>query len=232
MDIPYAKLTKQARAIILSGVPDEYEVMVKSIGKGTIPRKHVARYEGVIPNLTRRYLEHNEQDLGFIRRISQYASEITCEACGGYRLKPESLAVFVAGKHIGHLAELSVRDALVFFRGLTLTNTEKTIAKDILRNIHERLEFLSGVGLDYMTLSRRTGTISGGEAQRIRLATQIGTRLEGIIYVLDEPSIGLHPIDNDRLITNIRRLADIGNTVIVVEHDEDMMRSADYIVDV
>ncbi len=142
------------------------------------------------------------------------------------------LNVRISGKNIGELAFLSVEQSLIFFRELTLSKSEEHIAKPILKNIIERLEFLSGVGLEYMTLARRAGTLSGGESQRIRLATQIGTRLEGIIYVLDEPSIGLHPRDNDMLIANLKRLATIGNTVVVVEHDEDIMRESDYIIDI
>ncbi len=233
MDIPYVELPKKARGMILHGVPDEFEVAMRNAETGGKTKGvHIAHYEGLIPNLTRRYHGTDERDSGFVKRITQYATEVSCEACHGYRIRPESLCVRIAGRHIGEIADLSVTDALAFFRGLMFTETERTISRDILRNVLERLEFLSGVGLGYMTISRRTSTISGGEAQRIRLATQIGTRLEGIIYVLDEPSIGLHPVDNDKLIANIRRLADIGNTVIVVEHDEDMMRHADHIIDI
>ncbi len=138
----------------------------------------------------------------------------------------------IHGKNIGELSSFSVEQSLEFFASLTLTKSEEHIAKPILKNIVERLEFLSGVGLNYVNLSRRANTLSGGESQRIRLATQIGTRLEGIIYVLDEPSIGLHPRDNDMLIANLKRLALIGNTVVVVEHDEDIMRESDHIIDI
>ncbi len=189
------------------------------------------KYEGVIPNLTRRYRESDAED-PYMKRISQYVTEIACPECDGYRLKREYLSVQVGGRHIGEVAELSVKGSLEFFKAVTFTASEEKIVRDIKKNVVERLEFLSGVGLDYVTLSRRANTLSGGESQRIRLATQIGTRLEGIIYVLDEPSIGLHPRDNDLLIANLKKLAEIGNTVIVVEHDEDVMKASDYIIDI
>lgn len=185
----------------------------------------------MVTNLTRRYHETEASD-AFMKRISQYITEIECEVCQGHRLKVASLHVFVNHLNIGELANLSVLHALEFFRNLSFSTEEKIITKSILKNIVDRLEFLSGVGLDYMTISRRAGTISGGESQRIRLATQIGTKLEGIIYILDEPSIGLHARDNGMLIDNIKKLVAVGNSVIVVEHDEDIMKASDYIIDV
>lgn len=193
---------------------------------------HRAKYEGLIPNLERRYQEADHGNDAYIKRIGNFATEQVCRSCHGYRLKNPYLNVKIAGKNIGEVTAMSVESSLDFFARLKLTDSQKHIAKPILKNIVERLEFLSGVGLSYITLARRANTLSGGESQRIRLATQIGTRLEGIIYVLDEPSIGLHPRDNDMLIDNLKKLAKIGNTVVVVEHDEDIMRECDYIIDI
>ena len=159
-------------------------------------------------------------------------SNIPCPDCHGQRLKPVSLAVTVGGLNIAALSDLSVRKARSFLSQLTLTEKEERIARQILKEIDNRLGFLCDVGLEYLTLSRSAGTLSGGEAQRIRLATQIGSSLMGVLYILDEPSIGLHQRDNDRLLQTLKHLRDIGNTVIVVEHDEDTMRQADYIVDI
>ncbi len=159
-------------------------------------------------------------------------SQKSCPTCKGYRLKKEALAVLVNGRHIGTITELSVGDALEFFKNLTLSEKDMQIADLILREIVERLSFLDKVGLDYLTLSRAAGTLSGGEAQRIRLATQIGSRLSGVLYILDEPSIGLHQRDNDRLISALKNMRDLGNTLIVVEHDEDTMMVADYLIDI
>ena len=194
-------------------------------------KSHHAKYEGLVPNLIRRYREADSED-PYARRISQFVTEISCPECNGYRLKKAYLSVLIKDKNIGELASLSVKELSQFFQDLHLTPNEEKIAKDIRKNISERLEFLKEVGLEYVTLERRANTLSGGESQRIRLATQIGTRLEGIIYVLDEPSIGLHPRDNTMLIGAIKRLAEIGNTVLVVEHDEDIMEASDYIVDI
>lgn len=155
-----------------------------------------------------------------------------CPSCKGYRLKPETLAVKIADKHIGEVTKYSIQDADTFFKELDLSEKDMQIARLVLREIEERLGFLVNVGLDYLTLSRAAGTLSGGEAQRIRLATQIGSRLTGVLYILDEPSIGLHQRDNDRLISTLQNMRDIGNTLIVVEHDEDTMMAADYLIDV
>lgn len=229
MNVPYNTLSKQAKHIVLHGCPETFDIRHAFDGSET--KIYTTRYEGVVTNLTRRYHETEAND-AFMKRISQYITEIECEVCHGYRLKQSSLHVYVSGKNIGELSNMSVLHSLEFFRGLKLTPAEKNITKGIMKNIVERLEFLSGVGLNYMTISRRAGTISGGESQRIRLATQIGTKLEGITYILDEPSIGLHARDNNMLIDNIKKLVTIGNSVIVVEHDEDIMEACDYILDV
>src|SRR5699024_7331634 len=164
--------------------------------------------------------------------IENYMSAIPCDACHGQRLSPVSLAVTVGGLNIAQLCDLSVSDALNFFEHLELSGRDAAIAATILKEIRSRLGFLKSVGLEYLTLSRSSGTLSGGESQRIRLATQIGSSLMGVLYILDEPSIGLHQRDNDKLLATLKRLRDLGNTLIVVEHDEDTMRAADYIVDV
>ena len=182
-----------------------------------------------IANLQRRYAE-TESD--YIRsQIEEYMSERPCAECKGARLKPTSLAVTVGGRNISELTMLSVRDSLDFLQALELTETERLIGRRVLSEIGERLRFLNDVGVGYLTLHRASATLSGGEAQRIRLATQIGSALVGVLYILDEPRIGLHQRDNRRLIDTLLRLRDLGNTVIVVEHDEETMRSADHIVD-
>lgn len=187
-------------------------------------------FEGVIPNVSRRY---HETSSDYIReQMSTYMTETACPTCKGYRLKREALAVFVGGKHLGQVAALSVKEALQFFTELDLTDKEMAIARLILKEINDRLGFLVNVGLDYLALSRAAGTLSGGEAQRIRLATQIGSSLMGVLYVLDEPSIGLHQRDNNRLIETLEHMRNLGNTLIVVEHDEDTMMAADYIIDI
>ncbi len=189
-----------------------------------------ARFEGVIPNLERRYRETTSE---FIKNeIGKLMVELECPACHGKRLKREALSVKINGKNIWQVTELSIANALKFFSQLKLTKSQQTIAAPILKEINARLTFLVNVGLDYLTLSRLSGTLSGGESQRIRLATQIGSGLTGVIYILDEPSIGLHQRDNDRLLATLTNLRDLGNTVIVVEHDEDTMRTADYLVDI
>lgn len=198
-----------------------------SLGVG---RSYETTYEGVVPNLERR---HKETESDFIRRdIERFMQERPCHACHGKRLKPEILAVTVDGKSIMDICEMSIDDASSYFAKLTLTDTEQHIAAQILKEICARLSFLQDVGLNYLNLLRSAVTLSGGEAQRIRLATQIGSGLMGVLYVLDEPSIGLHQRDNDRLITTLKHLRDLGNTVIVVEHDEDTIRTADYLVDI
>lgn len=194
------------------------------------PREHTGTFEGIIPMLQRRY-ESTTSD--YVReKIEEYMAENPCPTCGGKRLRKEVLSVRINGLNIAEVADLSVNQALEFFNDLKLTEKQEMIAHQILKEIKNRLNFLKDVGLDYLTLSRSAGTLSGGEAQRIRLATQIGSGLVGVIYVLDEPSIGLHQRDNEKLLKSLRHLTDLGNTLIVVEHDEDTMYAADYIVDI
>jgi len=196
--------------------------------KNTLIKKHL---KGVINNLERRYLE---TDSDWKREeISQYQSDTKCERCKGYRLKDEALCVKIDGLHISEVTEKSILDAAEWFKNLSnkLDKRQIKIAEHILKEINERLTFLLNVGLDYLTLSRESGTLSGGEAQRIRLASQIGSGLTGVLYVLDEPSIGLHQKDNIKLINALKRLRDLGNTVIVVEHDTETMENADHIID-
>ncbi|MCM3714628.1 excinuclease ABC subunit UvrA [Alkalihalobacillus oceani] len=193
-------------------------------------RENMIVFEGVIPNIARRY---HETSSDYIReQMEAYMTQKHCPTCKGYRLKREALAVFIGGKHIGQVSSLSVKDAMRFFESLELTEKETAIARLILKEINDRLGFLVNVGLDYLSLGRAAGTLSGGEAQRIRLATQIGSSLMGVLYILDEPSIGLHQRDNDRLIKTLEHMRDLGNTLIVVEHDEDTMMAADYIIDI
>ncbi|MET3925490.1 excinuclease ABC subunit UvrA [Devosia sp. 2618] len=194
--------------------------------------KTTKAFEGVIGNLERRYKE--TESAGMREEIEKYMSAKPCFACGGYRLKPESLAVKIDGLHVGQVTEKSIKDSLTWFEQLPakLTPNQQTIGERILKEIRERLNFLVAVGLDYLSMSRNSGTLSGGESQRIRLASQIGSGLTGVLYVLDEPSIGLHQRDNAKLLETLRRLRDIGNTVIVVEHDEDAIMTADYVVDI
>ena len=193
-------------------------------------RENLVEFEGVLRNIERRYRDSTSD---FIReQMEKYTTEQACKTCKGYRLSKESLAVKIERRHIGEVTELSIEQALNFFNNLTLSEKEAQIARLILREIDQRLRFLTNVGLDYITLSRRAGTLSGGEAQRIRLATQIGSRLTGVLYILDEPSIGLHQRDNELLIGSLQNMRDIGNTLIVVEHDEDTMMAADYLIDV
>jgi len=193
-------------------------------------RDNEVEFEGVLANVERRYKGTGSD---YIReQMEKYMAEHPCPTCKGNRLKKEILAVFIDGKHIAEITALSIEEALVFFNNLTLSEKEMQIAQLIFREIRERLGFLVNVGLDYLTLNRAAGTMSGGEAQRIRLATQIGSQLTGVLYILDEPSIGLHQRDNDRLIETLKHMRDIGNTLIVVEHDEDTMRAADYLIDV
>ena len=228
LDTPVEDLSEEVLDAILYGtrgkkIRVEYS---RSYGSGYF----MAPFEGIIPNLRRRY---QETDSDYSREeIEQYMSENLCQACNGARLKPEVLAVTVGGLNIHQVTNMSVKEALDFFNGLKLTDREQLIAHQVLKEIRARLEFMIDVGLDYLTLSRAAGTLSGGEAQRIRLATQIGSSLVGVLYILDEPSIGLHQRDNARLIKTLKRLRDLGNTVIVVEHDEETIRSADYIVDI
>ena len=189
-------------------------------------------FEGVITNIERRYRETESEWAR--EELAKYFSDVPCAACNGYRLKPEALCVKIDGKHIGEISELSVRRAGEWFESVpaALNTQQNEIATRVLKEIRERLSFLIDVGLNYLTLSRSSGTLSGGESQRIRLASQIGSGLTGVLYVLDEPSIGLHQRDNARLLDTLKRLRDLGNTVIVVEHDEDAIRLADYVLDI
>ncbi|MCM1577516.1 MAG: excinuclease ABC subunit UvrA [Ruminococcus sp.] len=230
LDEPLANWSDEAVDAILYGTGDKKLTLHRSTsyGGGT----YTQPFEGVINNMNRRY---NESSSEWSKAdIEQYMSEEECSECGGRRLRPEVLGVTVGGKNIAEVTEMSVTACLEFFKELqpTLTEKEKMIAENIIKEINSRLGFLSSVGLEYLTLSRAAGTLSGGEAQRIRLATQIGSSLVGVLYILDEPSIGLHQRDNDKLIATLKRLRDLGNTLIVVEHDEDTMRSADFIVDI
>jgi excinuclease ABC subunit A len=197
--------------------------------RGGAYRRHQKPFEGVIPNLARR-LENTDSEYTE-ERLRSYMSRQHCPACDGARLKPEVLACTVGGKSIVDVTRLSVKDAMAFFESISLTPQEQTIAGEVLKEIRRRLKFLVDVGLDYLTLDRESGSLSGGETQRIRLATQIGSGLVGVLYVLDEPTIGLHARDNLRLIRILQELRDIGNTVVVVEHDEQMIRAADYVID-
>ena len=227
---PWAELPENVRGVILHGSKAETIRFVYNDGMRAY--ETVKTFEGIVTNLERRWRE-TESDWAR-EEIGKYFSAVPCAACHGYRLKPEALAVKIAGRHIGEAAELSVRHALDWFATLPgqLTDKQNEIAARILKEIRERLAFLLDVGLDYLTLARASGTLSGGESQRIRLASQIGSGLTGVLYVLDEPSIGLHQRDNERLLGTLRRLRDLGNTVIVVEHDEDAILAADYVVDV
>ena len=226
--VPVKKLSKSELGLFLYGTGDEPLELrrPKSLGGGV----YRSPFEGVINNLERRYAETNsEYSRG---EIEEYMSEVKCPVCKGKRLKDEYLAVTVGGMNISDLTDLSVRDGLKFFNELKLSEHDSMIGERIIKEIRERLGFLGSVGLEYLTLSRSSGTLSGGESQRIRLATQIGSSLVGVLYILDEPSIGLHQRDNDKLIATLKRLRDLGNTLIVVEHDDDTMLAADYIVDI
>lgn len=228
LDTPFRDLPQQARQALLYGTEGE-KIKVKrsgEYGRGT----YYTDFEGVINNLQRRYEE--SQSEWAKAELEAYISPVPCSECEGARLRPETLAVTVGGKNIDEVSRLSVKNCLVFFRELKLPEKEELIARQIIKEIRERLSFLESVGLDYLTLARSAGTLSGGESQRIRLATQIGSSLMGVLYILDEPSIGLHQRDNDRLIATLKRLRDLGNTVVVVEHDEDTMYAADHIIDI
>ncbi|MCW1839980.1 excinuclease ABC subunit UvrA [Prosthecomicrobium hirschii] len=230
LDVPWRDLPERARSAILYGTGSE-EVLF-SYDDGLRSYNTSKTFEGVIPNLERRWRE-TESDWSR-EEIERFFAATPCQACNGYRLKPEALAVKIAGRHIGEVSDLSIRGAGQWFECLPadLTDKQNEIAGRILKEIRERLKFLNDVGLDYLTLARNSGTLSGGESQRIRLASQIGSGLTGVLYVLDEPSIGLHQRDNARLLDTLKHLRDIGNTVIVVEHDEDAILAADYVVDV
>lgn len=228
LDVPIYKLPSDVIDVILYGSKGEKIKMTRrnEYGSGT----YMVEFEGIVNNLQRRYKETSSEWMR--EELESYMSQIPCPECGGKRLKPESLAVTVGGINIAEMSQFSVRDALDFINNIKLTERERMIGGRILKEITERLGFLQSVGLDYLSLSRSTGTLSGGESQRIRLATQIGSYLMGVLYILDEPSIGLHQRDNARLLATLRRLRDIGNTLIVVEHDEDTIRNADWVVDI
>ncbi|MCU9612932.1 excinuclease ABC subunit UvrA [Caldibacillus lycopersici] len=229
MDVPVKNLPKHLLDKILYGSDGE-EIYFRYENDFGQVRENYVEFEGVLRNVARRY---HESSSDYVKeQMEKYMTQTDCPTCKGYRLKPESLAVKVNGLHISEVTERSIKDALTFFAGLELTEKEINIARLILREINERLGFLVNVGLDYLTLSRAAGTLSGGEAQRIRLATQIGSQLTGVLYILDEPSIGLHQRDNDKLLDTMKHMRDIGNTLIVVEHDEDTMMEADYLIDV
>ena len=229
MDTPFNKLPKKQQQQILYGNGEtpfhfHYENDFGGIRDVDVP------FEGVINNISRRYRETNSD---FTReQMRKYMTELPCPVCHGYRLNQRALAVKIDGRNIGEVSALSISDSLEFFKGIKLSAQKNEIAKPILKEIIDRLTFMKNVGVEYLTLSRSARTLSGGEAQRIRLATQIGSNLSGVMYVLDEPSIGLHQRDNDRLIESLKAMRDLGNTLVVVEHDEDTMRAADYIVDI
>ena len=229
MDIPVKEIPEEQMNRILYGSGDE-KIRFHYVNDFGKKRDQMIYFEGIINNISRRY---NETSSDFTReKLEDYMAEKNCPTCKGYRLKKEALAVLVGGKHISEVTDYSIVEAMQFFHSLELTKKEKQIAHLILREINNRLEFLNNVGLEYLTLSRTAGTLSGGEAQRIRLATQIGSALTGVLYVLDEPSIGLHQRDNDRLIQTLKSMRDLDNTLIVVEHDEDTMLAADWLIDI
>jgi len=228
LNTPLGKLPKKVLHCLLYGSEEEINFHYESHSKGT-SLNYSESFPGIIPDLKRRYLETNSEDIK--EWLEGFMSQKACEACGGKRLRPESLAVTIAGQNIYELTKLSVGEAAEFFANLKLNPTQHQIAFQILKEIQNRLRFMINVGLDYLTLERRASTLSGGEAQRIRLATQIGSQLVGVLYILDEPTIGLHQRDNQRLLDTLLALRDLGNTLIVVEHDEQTLRSADYLVD-
>jgi len=227
MDTPYKDLPATFREVLLRGSGEE-ELQL-GFWRGGAYHKYKKPFEGVIPNLDRRYREADNEYMQ--EKYRQYMSRQPCTGCSGARLRPETLACTVAGKSILDVTRMSVREALAFYGQLGLSSQEEKITREVVKEIRQRLRFMVDVGLDYLTLDRESGTLSGGEAQRIRLATQIGAGLVGVLYVLDEPSIGLHQRDNERLIKTLKGLRDLGNTVVVVEHDEQTIREADYVID-
>ena len=229
LDVPFKDLDREVQDLVLYGTGDE-EIMVRHRDASNRQRTYYTQYEGVIPTLERRYRETESEYSRW--RIGMFMSIKPCPGCGGARLRPESLAVTVGDTNIAQVSDFTIGYAVGFIRKLKLDDREKTIASRLIKEVQARLKFLVDVGLDYLTLSRQASTLAGGESQRIRLATQIGSGLVGVLYILDEPSVGLHPRDNSRLIDTLKRLRDLGNTVIVVEHDEDTMRAADYLVDI
>jgi len=229
MNVPLKDLPKEQLDIVINGCGDERFTFTYKDTRG-FEQTWASRFDGVIKNLERRYKETTSETIR--EDLEEYMSTRPCPECQGARLKPEALSVTVGGKSIVEVTAMSTREALDFFDSLELSGKEQIIAKQVLKEVRERLGFLVNVGLDYLALDRASGTLSGGEAQRIRLATQIGSSLVGVLYILDEPSIGLHQRDNNRLISALKELKDLGNTLIVVEHDEDMMKNADHIIDV
>ena len=227
LDTPFRELPEEIKKIIFYGTGGKKLRITYTNYRGTGSYDYA--FEGIIPNLQRRYSETSETMRG---EYEEYMTNIECPSCHGMRLRPEVLAITVGGKNISQVTEMSVADIQKFFQNLQLSGRDEMIAERILKEIHARIGFLVDVGLDYLTLSRAAGTLSGGEAQRIRLATQIGSGLVGVVHILDEPSIGLHQRDNDKLLKTLQHLRDIGNSLIVVEHDEDTMYAADFIVDV
>ncbi len=227
LDTPYKDLPEKVKDILMYGTKGE-KIDIEWEGQNGY-RSYSYSFEGIVNNLERRYKEASDV---MKQELEQYMVNVTCKSCKGERLKPEILAVTVNNKNISEITNLSIKDAKIFFDNLTLNDREKFIGEQILKEINARIGFLVDVGLDYLSLSRTAGTLSGGESQRIRLATQIGSGLVGCIYILDEPSIGLHQRDNDKLLNTLNHLRDIGNTLIVVEHDEDTMKQADFIVDI
>ncbi|MBZ0265925.1 excinuclease ABC subunit UvrA, partial [bacterium] len=230
LDTPWEKLPQKAQDIVLYGSPDKVRFVYQRDSEnwsGTWD--HEAKWEGTIPNLQRRYKQTNSN---MIREwIEEFMGKIACDTCGGRRLKPESLSVLVSDHNIYDITSKSIRESVQFFDELRLNERDSIISEQILKEVKARLGFLLNVGLGYLTLHRTASTLSGGEAQRIRLATQIGSQLVGVLYILDEPSIGLHQRDNARLISTLKRLRDLGNTVIVVEHDKETIEEADWVVD-
>ena len=229
MDIPFKKLTQEQQNIVLYG-NDVEEIKHTYINDEGVKRSRIICFEGVCNNILRRY--KSGMTKATREAMAKYIKEDECQSCHGQRLKPEILSVYVAGKNIAEICEMSIRDSYDFFENIKLSEKDYTIARLVLKEIKSRLQFLNDVGLDYLTLNRASGTLSGGEAQRIRLATQIGSKLMGVTYILDEPSIGLHQRDNEKLINTMLSMRDLGNTVLVVEHDEDTMLACDYIVDI
>ena len=226
LDIPFKDLDEKVKNIIFYGSNERVRFSYRSTRENW---SYYSTFEGIINNLMRRYKETKSESSR--EEIEKYMINKTCHLCGGKRLKKEALSVLIRGKSIADIASMSIKEALIFFDKLKLTSYEEKIASVIIKEIKSRLEFLQNVGLEYLTLDRNSSTLSGGEAQRIRLATQIGSKLTGVIYILDEPSIGLHPRDDERLLDTLKSLRDLGNTVIVVEHDEATIRAADYIID-
>ncbi|WP_221373152.1 excinuclease ABC subunit UvrA [Clostridium perfringens] len=227
LDTPYKDLPKKVQEVLMYGEPEKLKV---TYTKENVKAVYNHSFEGEINNLRRRYMETNSDSMK--AEIEKYMSDNPCPNCKGARLKPEALAVTVGGKNIFEFTKMAIREELDFINSIDFSEKDKIISSQIIKEIQSRLSFLINVGLDYLDLARTAGTLSGGEAQRIRLATQIGSQLMGVLYILDEPSIGLHQRDNDRLIATLKQLRDVGNTLIVVEHDEDTMREADYIVDI